>query len=165
MRDKIENGVSTLLSRKRIQMERRIAKSKDIQQDELLIYFDHLDIIITTCGFIFTWTPYAITLFVSAFQGKDFAMPPLTTFLCACFAKSSVIWIPLLHISTSTQYTFTFVNLTALNSQPESNQMEPEKQHDLLVVHNKDGSIHIRAIENLSLKRKNRLTNMNSQLH
>ena len=39
------------------------------------------------------------------------------------------------------------------------------KQHDLLVVHNKDGSIHIRAIKNLSLKRKNRLTNMNSQLH
>ncbi|CAF0859776.1 unnamed protein product [Adineta ricciae] len=149
MRDKIEQGVSTILSRKRIQMERRIAKN----------------IIITTCGFIFTWTPYAITLFVSAFQGKDFAMPPLATFLCACFAKSSVIWIPLLHISTSTQYTFTFVNVTALNSQSASNQMEPEKQNDLLVLHNKDGSIHIRAVDKLSPKRKTRLTNTNSQVH
>ncbi|CAF1192894.1 unnamed protein product [Adineta ricciae] len=94
MHKKIESGIQTALNARRIAMERRIVKS----------------IIITTCGFIFTWTPYAITFFVSAFRGKDYALPPLTTFLCACFAKTSVIWIPILYISTSTQYSFHFIN-------------------------------------------------------
>ena len=72
--------------------------------------FSVLGIIIKTCGFIFTWTHYAITFFVSAFRGKDYALPPMTTFFCACFAKTSVIWIPVLYISTSTQYSFHFIN-------------------------------------------------------
>lgn len=34
----------------------------------------------------------------------------MATFICACFAKTSVIWIPLFYISTSTQFQFGFVN-------------------------------------------------------
>ncbi|UJR26902.1 hypothetical protein I4U23_008212 [Adineta vaga] len=149
MRNKIEHGINILLSRKRLEMERRIVKS----------------IVITTCGFIFTWTPYAITLFVSAFQGKDYAVSPLATFLCACFAKSSVIWIPLLYICTSTQYQFSFVNLNTLNSQSVSNQMENEEQYSLLVVHNKDGSISVRTAQRSSTKIRSGLPNSNILTH
>ncbi|UJR22044.1 hypothetical protein I4U23_025112 [Adineta vaga] len=94
MHEKIENGIQTVLNRKRIEMERRIVRS----------------IIITTCGFIFTWTPYAVTFFISAFQGEGYTIPPLVTFFCACFAKTSVIWIPLLYIGTSTHFQFHFIN-------------------------------------------------------
>ena len=97
MREKIKIGVQTVLSRKRIEMEQRILKSK------LFLFvssnfdgFIFTGIVITTFGFIFTWTPYAVTLFASGFRGKDYAVPPLVTFFCACFAKSSVIWIPML---------------------------------------------------------------------
>ncbi|CAF1105940.1 unnamed protein product [Rotaria sordida] len=99
MRKKIENGIQTVFNRKRIEMERRILKS----------------IIITTSGFIFTWTPYAIIFFVSAFQGKDYAISPMATFFCACFAKTSVIWIPMCYVMTSTQFQLNFVNRDALD--------------------------------------------------
>ncbi|CAF1021720.1 unnamed protein product [Adineta steineri] len=136
MREKIKHGVNTPLSRKRIEMERRIIKS----------------IIITTCGFIFTWSPYAAALFVSAFQGKDYAIPPLATFLCACFAKSSIIWIPLLHIGTSTQFQFHFVNLTTVNNQVESNKMENEVLQTPLMTHINDGSVIVRTATLLAKK-------------
>jgi hypothetical protein len=87
-------------------------------------FFYYLGIIITTSGFIFTWTPYAVTFFVSAFQGKDYALPPLATFFCACFAKSSVIWIPLLYIGTSTQFQFTLVNPDALDQTIANNRVD-----------------------------------------
>ncbi len=112
----------------------------------------HLGIIITTCGFIFTWTPYAITLFVSAFRGKDYAIPPLITFYCACFAKSSVIWIPLLYIGTSTQFQFSLVNLNAATQPVSSNQPENEEGRSLNIVCNDDGSIVIRAVNQNFLK-------------
>ncbi|CAF0932256.1 unnamed protein product [Adineta steineri] len=99
MHQNIENGIQTGLNRKRIEMERRIVRS----------------IIITTCGFIVTWTPYAVTFFASAFRGKEYALPPMVTFSCACIAKSSVIWIPMLYIGTSTHYQLQFVNQDALN--------------------------------------------------
>ncbi|CAF2701419.1 unnamed protein product [Rotaria sp. Silwood2] len=99
MREKIENGIQTVFNRKRIEMERRILKS----------------IIITTSGFAFTWTPYAVTLFVSAFRGKDYAISPMATFFCACFAKTSVIWIPMFYVFTSTQFQLNFINRNALD--------------------------------------------------
>ena len=68
----------------------------------------------TTSGFLFTWTPYAVNFFVSAFQGKDYDIPPMATFFSACFAKTSVIWIPLFYISTSSQFQFSVVNQDAL---------------------------------------------------
>ncbi|CAF1569012.1 unnamed protein product [Rotaria sp. Silwood1] len=99
MREKIEHGIQTVFNRKRIEMERRILKS----------------IIITTSGFIFTWTPYAVTLFVSAFRGKDYAISPMATFFCACFAKTSVIWIPMFYVATSTHFQLSFINRDILD--------------------------------------------------
>ena len=87
-------------------------------------FFSWLGIIITTCGFIFTWTPYAVTLFISAFRGKDYAIPPMVTFFCACFAKSSVIWIPILYIGTSTQFKLHFVNRETLDLHFGSNRID-----------------------------------------
>ena len=87
--------------------------------------FVYLGIIITTCGFVFTWTPYAVTFFISAFQGKDYAISPLATFICACFAKSSVIWIPLLYISTSTHFQFSIVNHNALDQPIATTRVDP----------------------------------------
>ncbi|CAF1664281.1 unnamed protein product, partial [Rotaria sordida] len=99
MREKIENGIQTIFNRKRIEMEGRVLKN----------------IITITSGFIFTWTPYAVTLFVSAFRGKDYAIPPMATFFCACFAKTSVIWIPMFYVATSTQFQLNFINRGALD--------------------------------------------------
>jgi hypothetical protein len=106
------------------------------------------------CGFLFTWTPYAVTLFVSAFRGKDYAISPLVTFFCACFAKSSVIWIPLLYIGTSTQFKLSFVNLNALHNQTDSNHIQNEGPPTFVIVHNNDGSILVRTTRQLPVKRK-----------
>ncbi|CAF1034100.1 unnamed protein product [Rotaria magnacalcarata] len=102
MRDKIAHGAKAELSQKRIDMERRILKS----------------IVITVFGFIFTWTPYAIVFFISAFSGSNYTIPPMATFMCACFAKTSVVWIPLLYMTTSTQFRFNLVDMTALDRMP-----------------------------------------------
>ncbi|CAF3333282.1 unnamed protein product [Rotaria sp. Silwood2] len=92
MNVRITNGFQTAFTRKRVEMERRILKI----------------VVITTIGFIFTWTPYAITFFLSAFRGKDYAIPPMTVFVCACFAKTSVVWIPMLYANTSTHFQLNF---------------------------------------------------------
>ncbi|CAF3324440.1 unnamed protein product [Rotaria socialis] len=84
MRDKARHGMCTIFTAKRIEMEQRIVKN----------------IVITTVGFTFSWTPYAGALFVLALCGKHYAIPPLATFMCDCFAKTSVIWVPLLYMST-----------------------------------------------------------------
>ncbi|CAF1397344.1 unnamed protein product [Adineta steineri] len=97
MRDKIAHGVKTELSQKRIDMERRILKS----------------IIITVSGFVCTWTPYAILFFIGAFS--HYTPPPMATFVCACFAKTSVVWIPTLYITTSTQFRFSLVDKHAVD--------------------------------------------------
>lgn len=70
-----------------------------------------LGIIITVFGFLLTWTPYAVAFFISVFYAQENSIvSPLVTFICACFAKSSVMWIPVLYISTSTQFRLTFVD-------------------------------------------------------
>jgi hypothetical protein len=65
-----------------------------------------------------------VTLFVSAFRGKNYAIPPLATFFCACFAKCSVIWIPMLYIGTSTQFKLHIVNQNALNQLIGNNRVD-----------------------------------------
>ena len=80
-----------------------------------------------------------VTLFTSAFRGKDYAIPPIVTFSCACFAKSSVIWIPLLYIGTSTQFQLHFVNRNAFDQQ----QIGPNRIEAGLV----DGSMILRKAE------------------
>jgi threonine/homoserine/homoserine lactone efflux protein len=57
-------------------------------------------------GFLFTWTPYTVVFFISAFSKGGDNTPPMAMFICACFAKTSVIWIPILYMSTSTQFHF-----------------------------------------------------------
>ncbi|CAF2521671.1 unnamed protein product [Rotaria sp. Silwood2] len=94
MREKLAHGAKTELSQKRIEMERRILKS----------------IIITVFGFVFSWTPYAVTFFISAFSGNNYNPPLMATFICACFAKTSVMWIPFLYMSTSTQFRLSLVD-------------------------------------------------------
>jgi len=91
-----------------------------------------IGVIITTCGFIITWTPYAVVLFVSAFRGKDYALPPLVTFSCACVAKTSVIWIPMLYMGTSTQFRFQFVN------QDAGEQVAPTNRVNATIMHRKN---------------------------
>ena len=68
------------------------------------------------------------------------------TFICACFAKSSVMWIPMLYISTSKQYRLTFVDLGEIEKTiPHSTQQE----------NNKNSSIHYRLDENKSFHLSN----------
>ncbi|CAF0904783.1 unnamed protein product [Rotaria sp. Silwood1] len=138
MREKIKRGIHTVFTRKRIEMEQRIVKS----------------IIITTLGFIFTWTPYAVALFISAFRGKYYAMPPLITFISACFAKSSVIWTPLLFIGTSTQFKLRFVNVNRLNYWTRANRVAGKIVHTFALVRNNNNSITIRTLHTVPDKRK-----------
>ena len=77
-------------------------------------------IIITVCGFIFTWSPYAVVFFISAYRGKENGIDPLSTFICACFAKSSVMWIPMLYLSTSTHFKFHFVDLNTISKEKQT---------------------------------------------
>jgi len=100
-------------------------------------------------------------LFVSAFRGKDYAIPPLVTFYCACFAKSSVIWIPLLYMGTSTQFRLSCVNLNASNYKTVSNHRQDGATHKLDIIRNDDGSVIIRAINEVPEKRKTSPINTN----
>ncbi|CAF1239985.1 unnamed protein product [Rotaria sp. Silwood1] len=109
MHEKIERGIQAALSVKRIEMERRIVKS----------------IIMTTLGFLITWTPYTIAFFLAAFRGKGYGTPPAIAFLCACFAKTSVVWIPIIYASTSTQFQWSFVKLGALEGLDPTNRVGP----------------------------------------
>ncbi len=74
----------------------------------------------TVFGFIFTWTLYTITFFISAFTGSEYTALPMATFICSCFAKTSIMWIPLLYITTSTQFRFSLVNTSALEKMGET---------------------------------------------
>jgi len=74
----------------------------------------------TVFGFIFTWTPYSIIFCLSVFRGNDSVVSPLAAYLCACFAKSSVVWIPILYISTSTHFRLSFVNTNAMDKQGQT---------------------------------------------
>lgn len=58
--------------------------------------------------------------FIAVFGGKNSSVPPLATFVCACFAKSSVMWIPMLYISTSTHFKISFVDLTSIDKQAQT---------------------------------------------
>ncbi|CAF1493293.1 unnamed protein product [Adineta ricciae] len=107
MREKLERGIQQNFSRKRIEMERRLIKS----------------ITITTCGFFVTWTPYSVAVLTSIFLGEDYGTPPIITSISSIFAKSSVIWIPLLYIKTSTHFKFGFVNQNALEAQAATNRV------------------------------------------
>jgi len=61
---------------------------------------------------------------VSAFHGKDNLISPLTTFICACFAKSSVIWIPIIYITTSTYFKFNFVDINSIDKQGQTTNID-----------------------------------------
>lgn len=98
MQKKVEHGMKTELSNKRIEMERRILKS----------------IVMTVAGFIFSWTPYAVTFFITAFSSNNYRTPPVAIFMCSCFAKTSVMWIPFLYMSTSTQFRLSIVDQNAV---------------------------------------------------
>jgi hypothetical protein len=95
-------------------MERRILKSKKFYILNELIKFSFLGIIMTVFGFIFTWTPYAITFFISAFSRCDANVSPMAAFICACFAKTSVVWIPIVYMSTSTQFRLSLVDTNTI---------------------------------------------------
>ncbi|CAF2640907.1 unnamed protein product [Rotaria sp. Silwood2] len=100
MRKKMELSVQNIFHRKRIETERRIL----------------IRIIITTVGFFFTWTPYAVAFFVSALRRKDYFIPPMTIVYCACFAKTSVLFIPIFYFSISTQFQLRFANRDTLGA-------------------------------------------------
>ncbi|CAF2536952.1 unnamed protein product [Rotaria sp. Silwood2] len=137
MKYKISKGVKTELSHKRIEMEGRILKS----------------IIITVCGFIITWTPYAIVFFISAFRNTDEKISPLATFVCACFAKSSVMWIPMLYISTSTHFRLIFVDMNSMDKQGTIGSTD-EGEHNPSVVAGKNDKTKTLAIINIPLENK-----------
>ena len=81
----------------------------------------------TTFGFVITWTPYAVAFFISAFGEEKRGTPPAVAFVCACFAKTSVIWIPMIYASTSTQFQLNFVKLAALEVQEGTNRVGPRQ--------------------------------------
>lgn len=103
-------------------------------------------IVITVAGFITTWTPYAIVFFISVFRGKEGGVDPLATFICACFAKSSVVWIPLLYISTSTNFKFHFVNLSSINKEEQTSAHHPAAQHSSTIHRNCTPTMQIATI-------------------
>lgn len=72
----------------------------------------------TVLGFIFTWTPYSIAFFITAFSSNNYHTPPIAIFMCSCFAKTSVMWIPLLYMTTSTQFRFSVVDQNNLSKTP-----------------------------------------------
>jgi hypothetical protein len=88
-----------------------------------------------------------VTLFVSAFRGKDYAITPLATFFCACFAKTSVIWIPMLYIGTSTQFQLNFVNRDALDQQAGTNRVDATLAN-ASVLHRKNDEMTMAIINN-----------------
>lgn len=79
----------------------------------------------TTFGFVVTWTPYAIAFFLAAFRGKNYGTPPAVAFLCACFAKTSVVWIPIIYASTSTQFQVSFVSRAAIEETDGTSRIAP----------------------------------------
>lgn len=79
----------------------------------MLIFFSS-GIVMTVVGFIFSWTPYAVTFFITAFSGNNYRTPPVAIFMCSCFAKTSVMWIPFLYMSTSTQFRLSIVDQNAV---------------------------------------------------
>ncbi|CAF4884887.1 unnamed protein product [Rotaria sp. Silwood1] len=46
---------------------------------------------------------------------KNYAIPPMTVFICACFAKTSLIWIPMIYANTSTQFQLNFITRDVLD--------------------------------------------------
>ena len=121
MKEKITHGAKADFSQKRIEMERRILKSKELtflSKNENL----SLGIIITVCGFIFTWTPYAIVFFITVFGSKTKHISPSASFMCTCFAKTSVMWIPILYIGTSTYFKFRFVDMSSMDKNAATSQ-------------------------------------------
>lgn len=63
-------------------------------------------------------------MFFAAFRQDYYALPALVTFFCACFAKTSVIWIPMIYIGTSTHFQLRFVSPEALDQQIGSNRVD-----------------------------------------
>jgi uncharacterized protein YybS (DUF2232 family) len=61
---------------------------------------------------------------VSILRGVENGTPPIITFICSIFAKSSAVWIPSLFIGTSTHFKLSIVNRTAINQQGLSHQVE-----------------------------------------
>ncbi|UJR24384.1 hypothetical protein I4U23_005761, partial [Adineta vaga] len=101
IKNKIDKGQITNFNQKKFEMEKRIVRT----------------ILITISGFMLTWTPYAILFFLLAFYPNQFIISPILTFLCACFAKSSVMWIPILYLTTSTYFQCSFINQNYLQTQ------------------------------------------------
>ncbi|UJR29295.1 hypothetical protein I4U23_010509 [Adineta vaga] len=129
MREKIAHGVKAELSQRRVEMERRIFKS----------------IVMTIFGFIFTWTPYAITFFISAFGRNNYDVPPMATFICACFAKTSVVWIPILYMSTSKQFRLSLVDKGTLEKLGGTNSAAGEVANLAVISRNVDKAVvHIK---------------------
>ena len=63
-------------------------------------------------------------MFFAAFRQDYYALPALLTFFSACFAKTSVIWIPLIYVATSTHFQLRFVSPEALDQAKGSNQID-----------------------------------------
>jgi hypothetical protein len=105
-----------------------------------------------------TWTPYAITFFISAFRGQHVALPILVTFACACFAKSSAIWIPLLYMSISTHFHLSLSPSNAFNQHIELNPIIQPIVHELAAIHKQDDSVIVRTMDKMTDKSRSSLT-------
>ena len=93
---------------------------KHINKIQQLPQFSLIGIITTVFGFIFSWTPYAVTFFITAFNRTGYVTPPMAIFLCSCFAKTSVLWIPLLYYATSKQFRLSLVDVRTLGKLDET---------------------------------------------
>ena len=88
----------------------------------------------TVLGFVFTWTPYAIAFCVAVFSSGATRAPPAVVFVCACFAKTSVMWIPMLFMGTSTQFRFSIVDPNVLGKQPPAATIVGETTNTAVTV-------------------------------
>ncbi len=73
----------------------RLAKRKTSNEIRLTI-----NVIAFIIGFVFSWTPYAFVSMWCAFKDCN-DIPPLFHSYLAVFAKSSMVWAPLLFVSAS----------------------------------------------------------------
>ena len=92
----------------------------------------------TVSGFVVTWSPYAIVFCTTVFGGKNTRLPPAGSFICACFAKTSVMWIPMLYMSTSTYFKFRFVDLNPFEKHGQIVQIAEQGSDPINQTKNKE---------------------------
>ncbi|CAF3310987.1 unnamed protein product [Rotaria socialis] len=68
-----------------------------------------------------------LRFFIVAFGGQGYGTPPAVAFICACFAKTWVISIPMIYAGISTQFHLSIVKHNTLEGLHSANRVAPEQ--------------------------------------